>query len=283
MNYKIIKGIFHVVGYSPDGDSIRFQANNEANWDFFTWKKAADKKARNKQLRFEAIDALETHYQYKEVGAHQPRSFGLAAMEVLLEMLGIEKVVYNLTLTQIYSAKDRTPGFIASQSLDIYDRPISLVFAGDAALNDGDEAPLSALPMDACVNVKMARMGLVYPTFYSSMEDDLLELFTDIITTARQNLTGLWALDKTPDFTLWNATTTTDDIVILPKLFRRLTSFYEESSDFSQLESYLAKQGDVLLLRKTGQKVRLVDILMINDRNIKFPFKPEDLIFDPKG
>ena len=31
MPFFIIKGTFHVLGYSPDGDSIRFQADDDAN------------------------------------------------------------------------------------------------------------------------------------------------------------------------------------------------------------------------------------------------------------
>ena len=33
MSFTLIKGTFHVVGYSPDGDSIRFKADNEKQWD----------------------------------------------------------------------------------------------------------------------------------------------------------------------------------------------------------------------------------------------------------
>jgi len=279
MNYKIIQGKFFVTGYSPDGDSIRFQAANEANWDFFKWKSQQKKKTKKKQLRFEAIDALETHYQ----GAYQPRSFGIAALEVLLKLLGIEQVVYNLSLTSIYSAADGTDGFIASQSLDIYDRPVSLVFTGDAQLQDGAELPLADLPLDLCTNAQTARMGLVYPTFYSTMEDGMLSYFDGITKAARQNMVGLWALDKTPDFTLWNITTISDDIVILPKLFRRLTTFFQACSDFNQLPGYLQKQSDAVLVRSSGVKTKLAALLEINDRNIKFPYPPEDLIFDPKG
>ena len=32
MNYILIKGIYHVVGHSPDGDSIKFKATNPAHW-----------------------------------------------------------------------------------------------------------------------------------------------------------------------------------------------------------------------------------------------------------
>ena len=39
--YKVIAGTFHIKGFQPDGDSIRFQATNQANWDFFTWETEA--------------------------------------------------------------------------------------------------------------------------------------------------------------------------------------------------------------------------------------------------
>ncbi|MFA4839752.1 MAG: thermonuclease family protein [Candidatus Neomarinimicrobiota bacterium] len=279
MNYKIIKGKFHVVGYSPDGDSIRFAAENDANWDFFSWKKQSDRKCKKKQIRFEAIDALETHYEE----SHQPRAFGIGALENLLDLLGIRNVVYNLILTKIVSAEDGAGGFIASQSLDVYNRPISLVFSNDVRLKDGDEVPLADLPMTKCVNLKMAKIGLAYPTFYSSMEDALLELFTKTAQTARKNRVGLWALDKTGNFTIWNTTTITDDIVILPKLFRRLTIFFQNCSDFDQLDGYLNKQEDRVLIRSTGQKTKFADLLKITGRNIQFSCQPEDLIFDPKG
>ncbi|MEW6618386.1 MAG: hypothetical protein AB1422_03375 [bacterium] len=277
--YKVIKGKFYVTGYSPDGDSIRFEAITQSNWNFFSWKDGKKKKGKKKQLRFEAIDALETHYEE----SHQPRVLGIAALEVLLGLIEIQNVVYNLSLTKIYSAKDGTEGFIASQTLDTYDRPVSLVFPKDVNLNDGDEIPLSKLPLDKCINVKMAKMGLVYPTFYSTMEDKLLKLFTDITKTCRDNLVGLWTLDKTSNFTLWNTSTISDDIVILPKLFRRLTTFFQECSDFSQLAGYLKEKKDKVKIRSTGKKVNLIDLLTINGRNIKFSHKPEDLIFEPKS
>ena len=51
--YKIIAGTFHVKGFQPDGDSIRFQAKDPANWDFFEWETPKDKKEQRKQLRVE--------------------------------------------------------------------------------------------------------------------------------------------------------------------------------------------------------------------------------------
>ena len=69
MKYTLIKGTFHVVGFSPDGDSMMFKAANPAHWsklgdenrDVFAAKLAASENGAV-QLRLQGIDALETHY-----------------------------------------------------------------------------------------------------------------------------------------------------------------------------------------------------------------------------
>jgi hypothetical protein len=281
MKYHLIKGKFHVKGYSPDGDSIRFQAANDANWAPFQWSQASNRTSPKKQLRFEAIDALETHYQE----SHQPRAFGFGALEVLLKLLGIGGVKYNLSLTLITDADDGTDGFIATQGLDMYDRPISLVFFGTTALKDGSQVTLSKLPMEQCANLRMARAGLAYPTFYSSMEPGLLKIFTDVTAACRKGQVGLWALDKTGGFTLRNTSTLTDDVVILPKLFRRLTSFCLECSSFEELPAYMHSTQDRVLIRQPGVKATLDQLLTISPdgRSIALTQPPENLIFDPKG
>ncbi|OQY81282.1 MAG: hypothetical protein B6D40_11295, partial [Anaerolineae bacterium UTCFX3] len=159
--FTIIKGRFHVKGYQPDGDSIRFEADNPALWDAFQWDSASKKKAAKKQLRIEAIDALETHYE----GYHQPRPFAIAALERLLKLLGIENVRYSLNVATIVDADDAQPGFIATDGLDRYDRPISLLFPASAKLTDGSLLTSDRLPLEKSVNYLLAREGLVYPTF----------------------------------------------------------------------------------------------------------------------
>lgn len=131
--YKIVAGTFHVKGFQPDGDSIRFQANKPEHWDFFQWETEADKAAKKKQLRVESIDALETHYE----GYHQPRPFALAALESLLELLNINSVTYSLSVTQIVDADDGKAGFIASATTDRFGRPVSYIFPKNAKLTDG--------------------------------------------------------------------------------------------------------------------------------------------------
>ena len=122
MTYRLIKGVFHVVGHSPDGDSIKFRANNAARWkqieasDREKFDEALAKEDGVVQLRLQAIDALETHYappyfsapkELKEQenarseerpdrGNHeQPVDLGKEATHEFLRYLGVNKVEWR--------------------------------------------------------------------------------------------------------------------------------------------------------------------------------------------
>ena len=115
------------------------------------------------------------------------------------------------------------------------------------------------------------------------MQEELIEKFSSATKEAREGKIGIWALDRTPDFTLWNKDTIQNDIVILPKLFRRLTSFFIKKSSYDALYNYLKKSKDRVLIRSTGEKKNMHEIMEVSGRRVKFLENPEDLIFDPKG
>jgi len=276
--YKVIAGTFHIKGFQPDGDSIRFQATNQANWDFFTWAGEADKLAKKKQLRVEAIDALETHYE----GYHQPRAFALAALESLLEMLQIHTVTYSLSLTQVVDASDGKPGFIASSTVDPFGRPVSYVFPKEARLTDGAIVESSALPVEDSINFQLAREGLVYPTFYTTTDRVFAEKIRAVVARARATKRGIWSIDRTADFTLWDIRTLQEDILIMPKLFRRLVAFFDRYSDFGKLTDYMKKQRDNLTLWDGTKKKSLADLMIFDGRRIQMKTPLEDILFSPK-
>jgi hypothetical protein len=68
MPFKLIKGRYFVTGYSPDGDSIRFEADNTAFLNDLSGFRPKINQRNHVQLRIEAIDTLETHYQVKGGG-----------------------------------------------------------------------------------------------------------------------------------------------------------------------------------------------------------------------
>lgn len=277
MAYRIIKGTFHVKGYAPDGDSVRFRAFDQNCWNLLTWKNQQKKKEEFKQLRFEGVDAVETHYDE----SHQPRSFGVAAMEVMLGLIGVTGMVYNLNITRILQANDATPGYLAVIGVDSYSRPISLVFSGDTQMPDGSEVTFAELEIEKSVNLTLLRQGLVYPTFYKTMPLELVDRFTDEAAQARAKMVGLWALDRTHDFIFWNKDTIRDDIVILPKLFRRLTTFLDAKSSYGELKNYLLSQNDRLTLRSTNTKTTLGKLIEVTDQRVQLKVPLVDMIFNP--
>ncbi len=276
--YKVIAGTFHVKGFEPDGDSIRFQAINPANWDFFNWPTELDKIGKKKQLRVESIDAMETHY----AGYHQPRPFAIAALESLLELLGIRSVVYSIGVTQIVDASDAKPGFIASAAIDRFGRPVSYLFPKDAPLKDGTVLDSSELPVEESVNFDLAREGLVYPTFYTTTDRVFAEKFRSVISRARKTKRGIWSIDRTSDFSLWDVRTLQEDILILPKLFRRLIGFIDCYADYDKLEDYMRKQRDNLVLWDGTKKRSLADLMSFSGRRIQMKTPVEDILFAPK-
>jgi hypothetical protein len=106
MPFVLIKGTFHVEGYSPDGDSVRFMADFKEHWAKLSGGPAVLNAKDHAQLRFEAIDTLETHYQ----NTHQPRKLATGALERLLEGLNITDVEWNETRTTIRDGGPRSRG-----------------------------------------------------------------------------------------------------------------------------------------------------------------------------
>jgi len=117
MNYTLIKGTFHVIGYSPDGDSMMFKAENPALWAQIATENRPmfDEKLKAEggavQLRLQAIDALETHYTPEPLatpaelkgkekpeivkpvptGYKQPAEIGKQATEAFMRFMGVQK------------------------------------------------------------------------------------------------------------------------------------------------------------------------------------------------
>jgi len=274
-SYKVIKGTFHVKGYSPDGDSIRFRADNESHWDFFKW---SGKKPKNAQLRIEAIDALETHYE----GYSQPSVFALAALETMLEFLNIRIKSYNLNFTKITNAQDGAPGFIVSSEVDGFDRPISFAFTGNADLKDGAELAPDKLPVKSSFNYKLVKEGLAYPCFYYGFDPGILREFQKAVKTARDARRGIWAIDRTKGFTFWHPKTIREDVIILPKLFRRLISFMESMSSIDELPAYLKDTGDYLRVFGNPEQTRLDKLIEISNNHIALSTELEQIEFRPK-
>ena len=279
MPFALIKGTFHVVGYSPDGDSIRFQADDPDNWGQLDGPPVELNARNHAQLRIEAIDTLETHFG----GHHQPVKFAKAAMDFLLKELGIKQVKFNSSGTRVVSAKDGTRGYILSRKVEHNRRPVSFVFAGDTEEDDGVTVFLKPNRLEESVNYKSAQAGLAYPTYYSGLFPDLRGKITAAVRKARTDKKGFWPKDKTnAGFNVPDIEAVTETHVILPKLFRRLVSFMGDGGGVQGFKDFLEANPDPVMNLKTGHFTNLDTFVEVVGEKVKLTVEPENLVFIEK-
>ncbi len=276
MGFYIIKGTYHVVNYSPDGDSIRFRADNPANWNLLSGSTVAINGSGHAQLRLEAIDTLETHYSR----FHQPLGLALGALEFLLDELNITNVQWNAQHTKVISANDGTRGYIIARAVERNHRPISFAFAGDAEEADGSFIEFYADRLAESVNYKSVEAGMAYPTYYQGLFPDLRLALTQAAGNARTANLGVWAEDKTETgFAAPDIETLEDDIVILPKLFRRLVEHLEGGGTVANFKQYLAALSEGVTIVSTTHFTHFDTVIEVNGDEVRMTEPPENLVF----
>lgn len=166
----LIQGTFHIVGYAPDGDTIRFRPANPKTWlSVFAATQNGSRTPKPVQLvRLQGIDALETHYTPAQIQTppewqrwnprllsspelrqfSQPANLGDLAAEHLLKYLGVCRVNWDSdgddkkiatayyqqgpSEIPIYNEESQLPGYIITEGLDLtHRRVLGWVFAGD--------------------------------------------------------------------------------------------------------------------------------------------------------
>lgn len=278
MPFHVIRGTFHVTGYSPDGDSLRFQALDGQNWDLLDGPRVNLNARQHAQLRLEAIDTLETHYQ----GDHQPTALAHAARDALLSMLGITNIVWNAAETKVLSANDGTDGYIVSRIVEPNRRPVSFVFAGVPAEADGSQLYFDANRLRQSVNFQLLEQGLAYPTYYKGLFPDLRQACTAAMQHARQQQLGVWPVDRTQSgVDVTSLDVITDHEVILPKLFRRLAEYLRGGGTVHGFLPWLeTRQEGVLVISPQVHPTHFDTVIDVTGSVVRMTEPPENLIFE---
>ncbi|MCP4424202.1 MAG: hypothetical protein GY803_06910, partial [Chloroflexi bacterium] len=103
MSYKLIKGTFHIhypnnprSGPEPDGDTLKFLPDNRQLIENLPRPNRPPKFTQTgiTTIRFEGIDALETHYPIEGEQYHQHMPLSQAARDILLEQAGFGDVQF---------------------------------------------------------------------------------------------------------------------------------------------------------------------------------------------
>jgi len=275
MAFILIKGRFHVVGYSPDGDSIRFQAYNLEHWSKLQGISPELNEENHAQIRLIGIDSLETHFRQ----CQQSVKWALNAAHFLLESLEIDEVKWNEEKNIIISAQDKIEGFILVKKTDQHGRPLAFVFKGEIDHPDGEEFFLPINLFFESVNYQSLLSGQSYPTYYRGIAPTLRKKMTWAVNQARKNKKGLWEFDLTNHgFNVWDLFDEEKTVIILPKLFRRLVSYLETNDNLDYFKHSVVKSEKVLILPNKKKKL-FRDIIIQDEHFFKLSELPEDLVY----
>jgi hypothetical protein len=287
MPMTLVKGHYRIVGASPDGDSIRFYPQDPGVWA------AAGIAVRTNstggvQLRLDAIDALETHYTPPLAGSpwRQPVDLGDGAATALLELLGFRNVVRDDRGYVTSATPEQTPGYILTRFADKYGRAVVTAFPGGrrGRAVDGSSIYLDVDELHRSVNYQLLATGWVYPTFYSQLYVDLREGLAAAAVATRAAGQGVWAEDATlTGFRLASRAQLTDDLVVLPKLFRRLAEYLtlEETGKVSLngFPAFLAAHDDRLFTVPAGQATSFDTLISRRGQTLTLTLPPEQIVF----
>jgi endonuclease YncB( thermonuclease family) len=286
MPYLLIEGTFRILGAAPDGDSVRFYPNNVKRWEDLSALSRDHRVQPNStggvQLRLDGIDSLETHYN----ALTQPLELAHAAAAKLLELIGFTNVTRGNAERVTASTPEQTTGHILTKFADKYGRAVAFVFAGSAPERDGEMVFVEPERLEGSLNALLLAGGFAYPTYYKGLYFELREMLTSSVTAARATRRGVWEKDQAEQgFTVEGLQTITEDVVMLPKLFRRLADYLEQNDGDTSLagfESFLEAKDDRLLVLSTGQFTGFDNVLQVAGQFVKLLNTPEDLVFFEK-
>jgi endonuclease YncB( thermonuclease family) len=295
MPYQLIKGEFHIFnpdrprqGPEPDGDTLAFLPDNPQLVERLHRPAGTGPRFNGRgwiNLRLEAIDALEIHFQ----GMHQHLPLGQAARDALLSRIGFGQVVFWPDLPFRVQSVEHHPrrGYVLAKDLDGHGRIIAFVYAGDAPQVDGAEVWLDIAGVEASLNAHLLREGLVYPVFYTTLPIELKDRLAGLAVAARHNGRGLWPEasarpDRPADIAGLAAL---EELSVWPKLFRRLAGYFAAGHlGLSGFDAWLrldpVNRDDRVILpdRELGN---MHDLIAVDGDRLRMVYEPEEIIVLP--
>jgi endonuclease YncB( thermonuclease family) len=223
--HKLITGTFIIVGKEPDGDSVRFVADDiDQLFELRNGHRIRPTKSDGSvQLRFEGVDAPELHY------GNDAQPLGREARDELLGWMGFENIQFQGTRVTAADPAEGIRGAILSKAAEANGRPVSWVFVEGSvpAGADGDWVRLTEAVFGDTMNHRLLETGFAYYTVYTSTP--LRSTLRAVAETARDDAAGVWAIDSTDQFVLEDQSSIDPSgALILPKLFRRATDFLKD-------------------------------------------------------
>jgi endonuclease YncB( thermonuclease family) len=263
MPFLLIKGRFIPQAGIPDGDSVRFHADNGNLWAKLKGTPPELGKSAwikdTVQLRFEGIDAIEK-------GAVEP--LATQSLDNMLHLIGYNK-----------SDNPEPVGYILTRMTDDSSgRPIAFVFAGKTSLQDGTEVFLDGTIARTSVNVKQAKAGFGYPLYYNTLFASLREEFNKAIAKAKKEGSGYWPFDQTNSgVTIDHYADLTTIPPIWPKLWRRLEEFLRQKDSLDGFLDFLENRNERVDIMSTMEECGLQDLVEVYENKVRLKEDPVNI------
>jgi hypothetical protein len=235
------------------------------------------------QLRFEAVDAPETHYSPPLGGGnfHQPLNHAEAARSDLLSYLGFRNVVWSANKATVVSADDGQPGYILSREVEKNGRPVAFVFAGAPPVGTGNETFFDVAKLKQSYNYRSISSGLSYATFYTGLFFDLRNSLIEAATAAREAKLGIYEIDVTQSgFDGNNLDALCDTVGIMPKLFRRVVEYVSNTGSIAGFKDKMEEYAEPVLDLVQSNFTHFDDMIDQQGSTIKLLRTPEQMVFD---
>jgi endonuclease YncB( thermonuclease family) len=295
MPYRILKGTVSVEGKKPDGDTISFSISDNSRWIWPKNKNGRFPEFNNKyeaNVRLEAIDALELHYtdilRLPQLTLSQPKELALSARDRFLGLMGFDITYFEESQDHKLSdkANQRKPVNLAYNAIDQFGRIVGFIFPDNVELGDKPEVNLTPDVIRKSINAKLLEEGYVYPTFYGALYPALRQVFADIAAKARHEKRGIWQHHQDVfEFERQPSVHILEELVMMPKLFRRLATHLGRNGAISNFRGFLQESKDLVV---DTRDVRLADFSSFircteMEGGAKFQLRlthlPEELVF----
>jgi hypothetical protein len=292
--YVLITGEFYILypdlprhGPEPDGDTINFLPDNDdlvRALPRFNGKPAEQKHLGTYSVRFEGIDALESHFR----NHHQNLTFATAARDLMLRQVGFDHVEFFPDRpNKVKTARPHpVPGHLLATGVEANGRVLAQVFAGpaDPGWHDGEHVFVDGPLVDRGVNAGLLRAGLAYAELYSTMPFPLIEHMRQLVAQARARDAGFWPSEDLGVDHPVQPTSVADlsTLVMFPKLYRRLVDYFTRGHhDLAAFDTWLRAQPDRddPALLPTGERGHLHDLYEVDASGLRLRLLPELLTF----
>lgn len=265
MGFTLIKGTFHLDSGVPDGDSVRFMADDDRLFDSLRGRRVEFKADGTVQLRYEGIDTIEKAAIQPLAGDSRDKNF-----ELLRE--GADPFA-------------ETPrGFILTRQTDVNRRPVSFVFAGTIDESDGSDVFLDSLLTQQSVNYKMVESGYAYTMFYETLFMEIRNELAAAFKAARDAQRVLHEQDGTMKGVQIQGRGDLAAIPpIYPKLWRRLEEYLRNHSSIAGFKDWLATRDSERLSTLSDQRtlISFDNVVEVEESTVKMLYSAEDMVFRP--